>query len=1189
VFDALGDGLLVLDADRIVRYVNPAVERITGYEAAAWLDNKPRLRTDNAEAARSLGAALHRGRSFRGVVRAYRRDGPPFWNAVHLTPVHGAQGSVTHWVMLMRDVSEERARTEAAAEHLDWMARFYRALAETRALLHQADEDPPDVVLTAWCERVVAILDVRVAWVGRLPAGAAWVEVVAAGGPAREYTGDLAISVDGSVPEGQGPVGTALREMRPVFMHLDDPRFLRWKARAARWGLCSMLAAAAPVGDGSRMVIGLYWPSTPAWEPELADIAVRLVQDAAHWFNQDVTGRRLRRVEQYREAHRALQARLLAAEAPEEVLTAVADILARSTDARGITILVPAPGEATLERRITAGPLAPFLDRLPTPSLVPAEDAPESLSARAWRARAPVLVRHPAADPRMPDHWREPPLATMGVIGAWPIPGPGGGDPLGVITITAEDPDTFVPELRQLVDEIVQSAALAWAQIRHREGLRRVQTYQRAALQAQHAFLRLPDAPALYRELVRVLVDQAGCAAAYVAVPAPSGQALELAAVAAKSPTVAEALSRLTPALTEDTPWGWLLCSRAFRTGQAVGPVNPWEQAALGIVQQQFPLLASLKGAVAWPIGVEADGRPSAVLAVLTEALEGLSEDLTYLLAQLATSLDVALKKLREQALIAEWAWRDPLTGIGNRRALDDYLEQALAHAARTGDYVAVCLGDLDDFKLVNDQHGHVVGDHVLQAFAEILRGNVREGDFVGRWGGDEFVMVVSGLADRGALEVVLRRVATVLERPVRLPGRQRFRLRASVGIALARGGSERPQDLLRQADQALYYSKTHPSADAVRWTFYEELGGQNGVSVGPHGVRERLEVVFQPIWDVELKRAVALEALARWKTDAGGLALPHEFLEQLSHVGRRQLTDAVVDRATAVVSGMQEGRDAPPLGLNINVWPELVVDPAWRRSLLGRVRRRRWDPERITLEIVETPEGRYAAPQLPRALLALRRLGFRVALDDVGSGESSLVRLRRLPVDAIKLDVLLMRDLGRYPEGLLYIEALEMLARDLGLEVVVEGVETSEALNAVAHLGVKRVQGFAVARPLPVAPLHRRLQALCRSGLTGRPSLVELYALTLRDHRPGYDMRRQGAALGDFPDADRCPTHDYLRRLGVGDSAVGRAHQALHTALRDPSVPAGAVADAWARMLDTLARAAREPAWLAAVRSEPS
>jgi diguanylate cyclase (GGDEF)-like protein/PAS domain S-box-containing protein len=1190
---------MVTDSRQVITYVNEALERLTGYRRDQLIGQTPRLLqgegTDPAVVG-TMREELAAGRTFAGVVLNYRRDGSPFWNALRIAPIGQSAGRPIGYVALLRDVSQWLHDVHPTGGPMSPLVPLYRALAETRGLLGQTEGQPASATLEAWCERLVEILGLQAAWIGRVAPGRLAVEVIAAAGPAVGYIRDLGIVVDAGQASGQGPVATAIREQRPVMMAVDDPRFALWRDRAIRYGLRSVLAAAASLSDDSRVAVAFYWAAGPPWLEQLKDVAARLAHDAADWLERYLTNCRLSRVQQYREAHRALQAKLLAAEEADDLFRAVTDTLARLTDAQGISILVPDAAQTVLQRRAVAGPLAPYLERLPTASLTADAATGRSASGRAWQTGAPVLIPFPARDPLLPERWREPPLSAMGVIGAWPLHEPGSRDPIAVIVIVASDPDTFEPELLQLVEEIVQSTALAWAHWRHRDGLRRIQAYQRAALDAQQAFLKLPDRGSMYGELVRVLVEAVGCAAAYVAVPTANGTALSLEAVAAASDEALEALTRVTPTVGEDTAWGWLLCAESYRTGRPVGPVNPWERPSLQAVAADLPALTAFRGAVAWPIGREPDGHPTAVLAALRESVDEFSPDLTHLLAQLATSLEAALQKLDEQAAVAETARRDPLTGLGNRRGLDDYLERALSQVSGEGGQVALCLGDLDDFKDVNDRYGHLVGDQVLQAFADVLRRNLRDADFVGRWGGDEFVAVLSGLPDPGALDAILRRVAAVLERPLELPDHRRVRVRASVGIAVARGAQTRPQDLVRQADQALYFSKSHPSADAVRWTFFDQLADQDGVGFQLHDVRERLEVVYQPIWDTTRHETAAVEALARWRTDAGALAPPREFLARLSHVGRRQLTDLVLERAMQTVRTVRTGGGVP-VALNVNVWPELLVDPGWRRSLWARLKRLGWRPEWLTLEIVETAEGSFAAPQLPRLLAALRQRGVRVALDDVGSGESSLVRLRRLPVDIVKLDMLLMRDVSRYPEGLLYVAALQGLARDLGLAVVVEGVETQEALRAVPYLGVSYVQGFAVARPLPASQLRRRMAVLAAAERKAvRPSLLECYAVAVRDHRawcdlPGEPNLTRLLPAQSAPGADRCPTSEYLARLGAIGSPVDLAHRALHqqaAQLLETGSNAAGVGEAWTNLLEVMGRAAQDASWLEPLAGSP-
>jgi diguanylate cyclase (GGDEF)-like protein/PAS domain S-box-containing protein len=1189
-WDALPDAVVVTDADQLIRYVNPAFERLTGWGRDAVVGRDPRLLQGPGTDPRTRAAmrrAIEAREPYVGIVLNYRRDGTPYWNALSIAPVSGSDGAPPRFVSIQRETAPPSGHGPSharAARELALAARFYRALAETRALLHERSGDPEAAVLSAWCTQVVEVLGLPLVWIGRLPAGSRVVVPVAAAGPAQAYAEGLVLTDDPARLEGRGPAGHALRTLTPTFMPVADPAFAPWRARARTYGLTAVLAAAAPTESGDRIIVGLYWDRTTRLAPGLADVAARLVQDAADWYDRQATTRRLARMAQFREAHRALQAHLMNADSVDAILAAVADTLARSTDALGVTVLVPDPDGGRFQRVRTAGPLGPYLASLPLPALEagPA-DASVSVSTRVWAARAPQIIRRPHADPRLPDLWRKPPLSEAGVVAGWPIPRPDQPVPGGVVTITAADPDTFTPELSQLVDEIMRSAGLAWAQVAARRRLRRLQRYQQAALDAQQEFLRLPDRAAIFERVTRLLVERADCPAAYVAAPAPDGSRLVLRALYARDAAVAAALRTLPLSLAPEAgPATLPLAVRAFRTRRPVGPMDPWPEGTRDALP---PVLARLRAAIGWPVGRLPDGQPAAVLVLLAESLAELTAELTQLLFQLVTSLDTALAKLDEQARVAALAWRDALTGLGNRRALDERLDGALAAAVQAGHHVAVALLDLDDFKPINDRLGHVAGDEILMTVARLLEANVRPGDFVGRWGGDEFVVVLQGLAEPSAAEPVLRRIEQALAAPVPVPGAPPVAVRASVGIAVFPDDGRRAPDLLRQADQALYHSKLDPGQRPLRWTWAAHLRQHPAPTMILDQVADRIRVVYQPVWDTARRRIVALEALARWRDDTGRLHGPAVFLPRLSPLGRRDLTRAVLATVLDDWLRLAGPGTSADLSLNLNVWPEQVASDAWRRDVVARVRASALPPSRLTWELVETAGDALTPDALARGIDALRAEGFRVALDDIGSGDSSLVRLKQLAVDEIKLDAAFVRDLEHHPEGLVYVATVRELARDLGITLVVEGAETAAIVDALTVLGVPRLQGYAIARPLLPAALVRWCATATPPAAS--PNLLGLYARVFEDHRPWVAvLRNPRLPAGRLPvaggDPTDCRTHAYLVELGLQDTAVDRAHRALHHALdvnagsdrtdaRSPDV-------ALTRCLNEVARALREP-----------
>ncbi|MCY0863464.1 MAG: diguanylate cyclase, partial [Sulfobacillus sp.] len=744
------------------------------------------------------------------------QSGTPFWNQLSISPLRDRDGQITHFISFQRDISQaENSRQQwyLSQSRLALLATLYQALADTRQIFRDQELVAPASVFGQWCQRLVKLLALRLAFVGVVNPGTSFVHIIAAAGPARSYVDGLVLSADADRPEGQGPAGQALRKLGAVLANVTEPSFAPWRSRAIAFQLESNLTAAARCTDGTRLLLSVYRDPAHPFAPDLETLFHQLVQEAADFMDRQRTVKLVQRLEQYREAHRDLQTRLLTAATADEIYTRLIDTLVHYTDAEGVDVLVPSPDHTRLQRVRVGGALAAAMLRLPTPPLaVLPQDQTVPLPTRVWQEKTPIIIRHPHQDPMMPTPWHHPPLSRLGVVGGWPIVRAGAPEPWGVVTIAAEDPETFTPELSELIGEILQSTGIALGQHEDRRQIQRLHHYQRAAVKAQHEFLQLPSPEALYTRLVNLLVQETDGAGAYIVTNSPGLDSLHLTAVAAKTPALKAALARLKPSKDPQAPEGQLLCARAWRERREIGPINPLDDPALRDWLRHDDDLSRLGGIVAWPIFCTRRTEPEAVLAILSYQVSDFTPELMQLLTLLVESLRVALNQLRTRDEMAQLAWRDPLTGLPNRRALDTELEQRLDEAGRRQSAMAVCLLDLDDFKPVNDRWGHAAGDRVLQELAHRLQDHLRTSDFVARLGGDEFIILLDRVSDPDIAARIVESLASAIQEPILLPGLPPLTVHASMGLAFYPDNGTRPQDLLRQADQALYADKAQKS-----------------------------------------------------------------------------------------------------------------------------------------------------------------------------------------------------------------------------------------------------------------------------------------------------------------------------------------------------------------------------------------
>jgi diguanylate cyclase (GGDEF)-like protein len=428
-----------------------------------------------------------------------------------------------------------------------------------------------------------------------------------------------------------------------------------------------------------------------------------------------------------------------------------------------------------------------------------------------------------------------------------------------------------------------------------------------------------------------------------------------------------------------------------------------------------------------------------------------------------------------DQRRLHHQAYHDPLTGLANRALFRERLTAALdAHRQRNRP-VAVLFADLDDFKLINDTFGHAMGDRVLRAIADRLRGCVAEDDLVARLGGDEFAVVLDHRPADAA--PTGERILAALREPFLIDGR-RIEVGASIGLVVPEPGEPLSADaLLRRADAAMYASKRRGKGAMVRYTGGND-GGPNADL--PHLLAQALsasrpaaagfEVFYQPIVRFADGATVAVEALARWTSPVAGPVHPDVFVTVAERTGLvGAIDDFVLNQACADAADLAVvyGR---PIDVHVNVSAARLGQDGLEQAVAEALHRHGVPSSRLVLEITETrriPDLAGAAAMVSR----LRALGVRIALDDFGSGFNALAQLHSLPIDIVKLDATLT-DVDIAPE---HAEALcrSVLAicTDLNIVVVAEGIETASRAKALAGVGCPLGQGYLFGQP---GPLHR-------------------------------------------------------------------------------------------------------------------
>lgn len=438
---------------------------------------------------------------------------------------------------------------------------------------------------------------------------------------------------------------------------------------------------------------------------------------------------------------------------------------------------------------------------------------------------------------------------------------------------------------------------------------------------------------------------------------------------------------------------------------------------------------------------------------------------------------DISDRKRAEEA-IAFQAYHDLLTGLPNRALMLDRLTQAIGQARRVKSQVAVMFLDLDNFKLVNDTLGHMGGDQLLKAVATRLKSCLREVDTCARIGGDEFVLILPLVNGETDTAVIADKILHALESKFEVAGQEIYAT-VSIGIALYPQDGETPEDLLKQADAAMYHAK---HAGRNSYAFYRQVmqppaGGHLGLlrDLRLALKRDELDVHYHPLVDIESGKILGLEALLRWHHPSRGLLAPGDFFAiaeesgLLLGIGEWVLDRVCRDLSAWASQGVPVGRVA------INLSPKQLEREHAERRFLEALAAHRVSADKVGIEITENSVMKHLEQTLPK-LRRLREVGVEISLDDFGTGYSSLGCLQDLPIDVLKVDQCFIRRAPQEEGHAAILRAIAALAGGLKLRLLVEGVETEDQLGFLRQLGCREYQGFLFTQPLPRAAVTRLL-----------------------------------------------------------------------------------------------------------------
>ena len=704
------------------------------------------------------------------------------------------------------------------------------------------------------------------------------------------------------------------------------------------------------------------------------------------------------------------------------------------------------------------------------------------------------------------------------------------GEPLGVLALVDGERREFLAEDIQLVTAFACFAGLALQNL-HRFELERALGEELVVRARQQAAVALLGQRALAGTDLDVLMEQASILVTEVL-------AVELATVLqlqadgrlllrAGAGWPKDLLGRATPELD--------LGSQASLSLAASEPVIVED---FGVETRFRPAGFARERGVVSSATVAIPGRdsPFGVLGADTVTRHSFSRNDVDFLQSVANVLATAIDADRVRQELVHQALHDPLTGLPNRALLLDRLEQGLARARRRGTSIAVLFLDLDRFKVINDSLGHTAGDQLLVCVAQRLQAATRPADTVGRFGGDEFVVLSEEVDDEEAAIRLTERITAALAGPATVGGRD-IRFTVSTGIVLTRPDGYTADSLLRDADVAMYRAKErgrarHAVFDAtMREQVVERLETERALREAID--QGQLRVVYQPEVSLPDGQVVAVEALVRWAHPDRGLLVPADFMALAEDTGLVVEMDRWLLREAC--TEVQRCRaDHPALAgmlLWVNFSARQLARPEVAEVVSEVLAATGTDPSLLGIEITESVVMEDVA-EVRSALAALRGLGVQIAIDDFGTGFSSLSYLRSFPVSVLKIDRSFVAGLVRNEEDSAIVGAVISLAHSLGLSAVAEGVETQEQLAALRALGCDLAQGFLFGLPSGMPSIAAQLATPALALAPGHPGasadrpapcvlLCDDDPAIRRVYRTAFEL--EGAVVCEAADGDEC------------------------------------------------------------------
>jgi diguanylate cyclase (GGDEF)-like protein/PAS domain S-box-containing protein len=1050
---------LMLDTNAHITYCNDYLLRLTGWARAEvvgrdWFELFIPPEAADMKSAYAALLANHPA-SWHHENEILTRSGERRLIRWNNSVLRSAAGEVIGTASIGEDITEQK-RAEVRIKRLN---RVYAVLSGINTLIVRA-RDSEELFREA-CRIAVEDGQFGMAWIGRFdPATLDVTPVAWAGLEAQDYIGTAKATARADLPQGQGVLGRAIRELRPVFdndISIDTGVGNVRRAEALRRGYRSLIVLPLIVQGAAAGNLSLFAREPTFFDEEELRLLTELAGDISFALENLGRQQKLGKLSRIRAVSSGINAAITRVKDRQGLLEATCNIAVEQAGLPLAWIGMLDPSTRNLKAAAMAGTLE--YGKLLAPSIDSGIPAGQGTNGRAFREGNSVVDNNMTANPSM-GYARSEGL-KHGIQSAMSLPLVVEGAPVGVMGLYAKEKDFFDGEEISLLTEVAGNVSFALENISKQQKLEKLARIRMVSSEINAASVRIRERDALLKETCRIVSQHGKFEMIWIS--AIDHEQLELIAWSGFSEETARGVD-----------WANISASKGT-LGEALQNAKPSvrndiEGELPGGKLRQEALIRGCRSSLALPLVV--DDRVAALIVLFAQGTGFFDAEELALLNELAADVSFALQAIEKQKKLEYLSYYDVLTGLANRTLFLERVAPYTRSAASGGHKLALYLIDLERFKNINDTLGRPAGDALLKQVADWLTRHLGMGDanLVARVGADQFAVVLPEARQEADVASLLdKTMAAFLDHSFRLDDAV-FRIAAKAGIALFPEDGADADTLFKHAEAALKKAK----ASGDRYLFYTQkmtdaVAGRLNLENQLRQALDNGEFVlhYQPKVNLVSGKLTSVEALIRWNDPRTGLVPPGRFIPILEEtgliheVGRWALRKAVEDYLRWRAAGL------PAVRIAVNVSPLQLRNRGFAAEIAQVVSRDAHAAPGLELEITESLIMEDVKHTIA-SLQAIRAMGVTIAIDDFGTGFSSLSYLSKLPVDTLKIDRSFVVGMTAGPDGLALVSTIINLAHSLNLKVVAEGVETQEQSGLLRLLRCDEMQGFLFSKPLP-------------------------------------------------------------------------------------------------------------------------